>query len=285
MCRLLSCRACRPFWTRLGDRVAHGAHRRAGRDQALAQPAQKHGRLTVSTLWGELAWQLGKEVAYERVKEADRSGTQPARSVGRAASRPRPLRHPDGRAGGLRAPVRRGQVLRRGTYDSNLSFVQALTEVSRRCRTPCCSPRCPSPTRRRVASGRQRAPYPGALLRAHPGVVEAVASEEAFEIVRRRLFTDISERRAAEAVCRAFADYYVANAADVPTRPRRAATTTGCSRPTRSTPRSRPALRGLVHADNFQRTRGVLKLMAKVIHRLWKTATRPADHAGQPAAV
>uniref|UniRef100_E6QQ11 Uncharacterized protein n=1 Tax=mine drainage metagenome TaxID=410659 RepID=E6QQ11_9ZZZZ len=72
-------------------------------------------------------------------------------------------------------------------------------------------------------------------------------------------------------MCRAFADYYIANSDDFP----------------RETQESRYFDR-LMHAypihpevfnrlyedwsslDNFQRTRGVLKLMAKVIHRLWK---------------
>jgi len=101
--------------------------------------------------------------------------------------------------------------------------------------------------------------------------VEAVATEEAFEIVRRRLFASINDKLAMESVCRAFADFYTANRDDFP----------------QETQGSRYFER-LVHAypihpevfdrlyedwstlDNFQRTRGVLKLMAKVIHRLWK---------------
>ena len=36
--------------------------------------------------------------------------------------------------------------------------------------------------------------------------------------------------------------------------------------------------------DGFQRTRGVLKLMAKVIYRLWKDDNRPTHHAGRLTA-
>ncbi|MBQ5459193.1 MAG: ATP-binding protein, partial [Rhodocyclaceae bacterium] len=80
---------------------------------------------------------------------------------------------------------------------------------------------------------------------------------------------------AMETVCRAFADFYTANGADFP----------------QETQESR-YLERLISAypihpevfdrlyedwsslDNFQRTRGVLKLMAKVIHRLWKDNDR-----------
>src|SRR5438874_1616268 len=42
---------------------------------------QKRGRITVHTLWGELVWQLGKEDAYARIKEADTSGTSPGKEA------------------------------------------------------------------------------------------------------------------------------------------------------------------------------------------------------------
>jgi len=98
-----------------------------------------------------------------------------------------------------------------------------------------------------------------------------MATEEAFEIVRRRLFSSINDRLAAESVCRAFADFYAANSGDFP----------------HETLESQYYGR-LIHAypihpeifdrlfedwsslDSFQRTRGVLKLMARVIYRLWK---------------
>ena len=42
---------------------------------------QQRGRITVHTLWGELAWQLGKEDAYARIKGADTSGTSPGKEA------------------------------------------------------------------------------------------------------------------------------------------------------------------------------------------------------------
>lgn len=124
-------------------------------------------------------------------------------------------------------------------------------------------------------AGSQRGVKALASLSHYFGRIQAlwkpVGTEEAFEIVRRRLFTTVGDKLAADTVCRAFADFYVGNKDVLP----------------RETQESRYFER-LVHAypihpevfdrlyddwstpDNFQRTRGVLKLMAKVIHWLWK---------------
>ena len=51
-----------------------------GTDLAPGQP-RKHGKHTINTLWGELAWQLGGEEAFELVKEADANGTSPGKGT------------------------------------------------------------------------------------------------------------------------------------------------------------------------------------------------------------
>ncbi len=43
--------------------------------------AWKHGRQTIKTLWGELAWQLGGSEGYALVKEADTTGTSPGKDL------------------------------------------------------------------------------------------------------------------------------------------------------------------------------------------------------------
>src|SRR5687767_10003271 len=45
-----------------------------GNAHAPGQP-WKHGKQSICTLWGELAWQLGAEDAFTLVKEADATGT------------------------------------------------------------------------------------------------------------------------------------------------------------------------------------------------------------------
>ena len=81
----------------------------------------------------------------------------------------------------------------------------------------------------------------------------------------------VRDTKNAEAVCRAFADYYAANASEFPQETQEARY---FDRMLRAYPIHPEVFDRLYEdwssLDNFQRTRGVLKLMAKVIHRLWK---------------
>ena len=98
-----------------------------------------------------------------------------------------------------------------------------------------------------------------------------MATEEAFEIVRRRLFEPIKDLKARDAVCRAFADAYVAEGAKLPSETQEGRY---YDRLTQAYPIHPEVFDRLYEdwttIDGFQRTRGVLKLMAKVISRLWK---------------
>ncbi len=236
------------------------------------QPVVRDGQ-AIHTLWGDLAWQLGKAEGYALVADADASGTSPGKAVletliGRYA--PCVILIDE-----LVAYVRQfeeSKTLTGGSFDSNLSFVQALTEALKAVPTAVLLASLPESDKE---AGSQRGVKALAALSHYFGRIQAlwkpVGTEEAFEIVRRRLFSSINDKLAAESVCRAFADYYTANSEDFP----------------RETQESRYFDR-LMHAypihpevfdrlyedwsslDNFQRTRGVLKLMAKVIHRLWQ---------------
>jgi predicted AAA+ superfamily ATPase len=121
-----------------------------------------------------------------------------------------------------------GKALTGGTFDSNLSFVQALTEALKAVPTAVLLASLPESDKE---AGSQRGvkalACAVALLRPHSGAVEAGGTEEAFEIVRRRLFTSINDKLAAESVCRAFADYYTANSDDFPHETQESRTSTG----------------------------------------------------------
>ena len=242
------------------------------------QPVVRDGQ-AIRTLWGDLAWQLGGADGYALVADADASGTSPGKATLEtllARYAPCVILIDE-----LVAYVRQfeeGKALTGGTFDSNLSFLQALTEALKAVPTAVLLASLPESDKE---AGSQRGVKALAALSHYFGRVQAlwkpVATEEAFEIVRRRLFARIDDRLAAEVVCRAFADFYTANRDDFP----------------QETQESHYFER-LVHAypihpevfdrlyedwstlDNFQRTRGVLKLMAKVIHRLWKDGNNDA---------
>lgn len=232
-----------------------------------------HGSVTVHTLWGDLAYQLGGAEGYALVADADVSGTSPGKAVLETLlSRFAPCVILIDELVAYIRQFEEGKALTGGTFDSNLSFVQALTEALKAVPNAVLLASLPESDKE---AGSQRGVKALASLAHYFGRVQAlwkpVATEEAFEIVRRRLFSQISDRLAAESVCRAFADYYVANKDDLP---RETQEGRYFDRLVQAYPIHPEVFDRLYEdwssLDNFQRTRGVLKLMAKVIHRLWK---------------
>ena len=235
--------------------------------------ARKRDKQSVRTLWGELAWQLGREAGYDLVKEADTTGTSPGKEILAqllAAHAPCVILM-DELVGYIRQ-FEEGKSYVGGTYDSNLSFVQALTEALKAVPSAVLLASLPESDKE---AGGQRGINALHTLEHYFARVQAlwkpVGAEEAFEIVRRRLFTNINDRSAAESVCRAFADFYIAQSADFPHETQESRY---YERLMNAYP-IHPEVFDRLYEDwsslsNFQRTRGVLKLMAKVVHRLWK---------------
>jgi predicted AAA+ superfamily ATPase len=243
-----------------------------GTARAPGQP-WKHGRTTVKTLWGELAWQLGGGDGFAMVKEADANGTSPGKEVLRdllAAYAPCVVLMDE-----LVAYIRQfpeGQALSGGTFDSNLSFVQALTEAVKLVPAAVVLASLPESV---VEAGGSRGLATLQALEKTFGRVQAlwkpVATEEAFEIVRRRLFEPARDLKGRDAVCRAFADTYVAEGAKLPSETQEGRYYDRLCRAYPIHPEVFDRLyEDWTTIDGFQRTRGVLKLMAKVISRLWK---------------
>ena len=240
----------------------------------LASKPRIHGKMTVKTIWGELAWQLGGEAAFAKLMEADRDGTAPGKTVladiiGGSA----PCIILMDELVRYVSQFEEGKTLSGGTYDTQLSFIQSLTEALKAVPNAILLASLPFSDRE---AGSQQGVKALRALEHYFGRVQAlwkpVATEEAFEIVRRRLFANVPDRLAADEVCRAYADYYASNAGDFPPE-----TQDGnyFERLKHAYPIHPEVFDRLYEdwssLDNFQRTRGVLKLMAKVIHRLWTT--------------
>ena len=243
-----------------------------GTAHAPGQP-WKRGKQVIKTLWGELAWQLGGSEAFALVNEADATGTSPGKDVLvelLSAYAPCVVLIDE-----LVAYVRQfeeGKQFTGGTYDSNLSFVQALTEAVKLVPTAIVLASLPESE---VEAGSQRGVAALRALEKTFGRIQAlwkpVATEEAFEIVRRRLFEPVRDGKTRDAVCRAFADAYIAEGAKLPTETQEGRY---YDRLVQAYPIHPEVFDRLYEdwttIDGFQRTRGVLKLMAKVIYRLWK---------------
>jgi predicted AAA+ superfamily ATPase len=243
-----------------------------GTNLSPGQPWQQ-GKQTVKTLWGELAWQLGGDEGFALLKEADDNGTSPGKDVLKTLlERYSPCVVLIDELVAYIRQFPETQQISGGSYDTNLSFVQSLTEATKLVPNAILLASLPESE---IEAGSQRGVTALKAMEKTFGRVQAlwrpVATEEAFEIVRRRLFEPVVDVAAREAVCRSFAQTYVEEGAKLPGETQEA-----------------HYFDRLVHAypihpevfdrlyedwttlDGFQRTRGVLKLMAKVIYRLWK---------------
>ena len=164
--------------------------------------------VSVRTIWGELAWQLGGKAAYEQVRGADESGTSPGKDVlEQLLKQYAPVAILVDELVRYVAQFEEGKSLTGGTFDSNLSFVQALTEGLKGVPNAIMLASLPESDRE---AGSQRGVKALQSLSHYFARVQAlwkpVSTEEAFEIVRRRLFGSVRDTKNAESglscVCR-----------------------------------------------------------------------------------
>jgi len=242
-----------------------------GTAHAPGQP-WKYGKQTIRTLWGELAWQLGQAEGFALVQESDANGTSPGKDVlCTLLTRFAPcVVLLDELVVYIRQFVE-SQPLSGGTYDSNLSFIQSLTEAAKFVPNAVVLASLPESNQAGGPRGVAALAALEAIFNRVQALWKTVAPEEAFEIVRRRLFEQIRDAKARDQVCRAFADAYVAEGAKLPQETQESRY---FDRMMQSYPIHPEVFAQLYEEwttiDGFQRTRGVLKLMAKVIYRLWQ---------------
>jgi hypothetical protein len=236
-----------------------------------------HGKHKVKTLWGELAFQLGDEEGYALVAASDKDGTSPGKAVlGQLFESFGPAIVLMDEVVAYLRQFEKGKSYSGGTYNSVLSFLQALTEAATSVPNAMLLASLPES---RLEVGDEHGQQVLETLQKLFGRVEAVwkpvAREEAYEIVRRRLFKPIVDAAARDAVCRAFADVYKENADKLPpeTREARYEDRLRASYPIH------PEVFDRLYEDwsslpKFQRTRGVLRLMARLVHALWREDNR-----------
>jgi len=246
-------------------------------------PAKRYPKgdgTVVSTLWGELAHQLLGKQGYALVAEADQAGVNPGSDALRQLF-------------DLAAPclvlidewiafVRQlygVNGLPAGSFDANLTFAQSLTEAARAVPHTLVVASLPASDIEIGGEGGKEALN---RLRNTFARLESswrpASAEEGYEIVRRRLFQPIGDPSLfpqRDAVVRAYMDLYRANPGEFPSEVREA----DYERRLLSAYPIHPELFDRLFndwgtLDKFQRTRGVLRLMAAVIHTLWERQDR-----------
>ena len=238
-----------------------------------ATPHVKDDGTEVHTLWGDLAWQLGGKQGYALVADADRKGVSPGsdtlatllRQFGPA------LVLVDEWVGFLRN-LHDVDGLPAGSFGANLTFAQGLTEAANRTGNALVVVTLP------VSQIELGGPAGEEALEGLRKVVSRMAvawkpasAEEGFEIVRRRLFQPISDFAARDAVCLAFARMYREAKGEFPS----ACASADYERRLKAAYPIHPELFDRLYEDwspleRFQQTRGVLRLMAALIHELWE---------------
>ncbi len=232
-------------------------------------------RPTLNTLWGELAWQLGGAEGYELVRRADETATNPGDTLTQLFNRYAPCLILIDEWVSYARQLHEQSDLAGGSFDTQFTFAQTLSESAKNAQNTLLVVSIPSSD---IEIGGDRGKEALDRLKNAIGRVESpwrpASAEESFEIVRRRLLetiTDPSLFVQRDAVVKAFADMYRTQSQEFPSECKES----DYERRMRNAYPIHPELFDRLYTDwstldKFQRTRGVLRLMAKVIHSLWE---------------
>ncbi|MBV9281297.1 MAG: DUF499 domain-containing protein [Chloroflexi bacterium] len=240
-----------------------------------AQPRLKGDGAEVRTLWGELAWQLLGREGYAIVAEADRRGVNPGSdALGALFERAAPCLILIDEWVAYMRQLYHAPSLPAGSFEANLTFAQSLTEAARAAPRTLVVASLPSSDIEiggpagREALDRLRNTFARVAETWRPA-----STEEGFEIVRRRLFQPMERENypARDATVKAFSTLYRAQQGEFPGPTREAE----YERRMKAAYPIHPELFDRLYndwsaLDKFQRTRGVLRLMAATIHALWE---------------
>src|SRR3984885_7422829 len=249
-------------------------------------PVKKSDGTVVRTLWGELAWQLGGKKAFERVRADDEKATSPGDVLRELFNEYGPCLILIDEWVAYARQLHDQSDLIAGGFETQFTFAQVLTEsakLTKNCLLVISLPASdtagsPHTQANDVEVGGQRGREALDRLRNVVGRVESswrpASAEEGFEIVRRRLFeplADPTQFKDRDVVARAFADFYRSQHQEFPPECR----DSDYEKRIKAAYPIHPEIFDRLYTDwstlvKFQRTRGVLRLMAAVIHSLWE---------------
>ena len=248
-----------------------------GTHLSVGETSTKPDGTEIRTLWGEMAWQLGKKEGYALVEDSDKKSTSPGATVlSELFQKFSPcLVLIDEWVAYSRQTVDHHD-LPSGSFEAQATFAQALTEAAKSAPQTLVVASIPTSA---IEIGGKNGEYALSTLK---NIFERLgtpwrpaSADEGFEIVRRRLFEPITDKdnfAGRDAVIDSFARMYQENKSDF---------TPGCGE---ASYRRKIEAAYPIHPDvfdqlygewstldKFQRTRGVLRLLAKAIHRLWES--------------
>ncbi len=249
-------------------------------------PQSVGGGIRLHTLWGRLAYQLGGKDGYDIVRADDLAGTSPGAALTTLFERFGPavvlidewVAYARQLRDGSDDDGPGGERLAGGDFDTQFTFAQALTEAAAAVPNVVVLISIPaSDVEVGGPKGRTALEKLKNVVARKAAQWQPASPDESFEIVRRRLFDPIpaEKARVRDGVIRAFCDMYRDQGDRFPA---------GVGE---GEYRRRMELCYPIHPelfdrlfddwsalDKFQRTRGVLRLMALAISQLWQRDDR-----------
>ena len=274
------------------DALPNGVRRVAlvGNQMEPAKTDTTDGRPGIRTIWGELAWQLGGQEAYEIVADADRASTNPGASLRELFALYSPAVILIDEWVAYARQLVNSSGLPAGDFDTQFTFAQTLTEAAKATKGIQVVISIPASYDNRPDSSTSGddvndeevgGEYGREALNRLKSIVGRTADhwlpanpQESFEIVRRRIFAapDGATLAKISSIAKSLVEYYRRHSTEFPSE---ALEPAYIDRIKASYP-IHPELFDRLYEDwstlhRFQRTRGVLRMMNRIVGTLWRS--------------
>ena len=229
--------------------------------------------ITIRTIWGEIAYQLGGIEAYNIVKQNDENLSAPKGLFKQVLAKCTPALILIDELADYCVSASAITVGKSSLTDQTISFMQEFTEAV--AATEHCVAIITLPASvQEVANSPEAAAILSSLQSRVSRVgadTQPVAEDEIYEVIRRRLFENIGDAAHIETVANKYVELYAQHKTEVPSN---ASKNEYKQKIIKSYP-FHPELVDIFKIkwasnNNFQRTRGVLRLLAAVVSDLWK---------------
>lgn len=227
----------------------------------------------IQTVWGELAYQLGGKPAYEIVQANDENRTAPKGLFKQVLEKTQPALILMDELADYCVSAAGVTVGNSTLSDQTISFVQELSEAI--ATTDRCVLVASLPQSEAEMTNSQHTSQILTSLSARLGRVGAdtkpVAEDEIFEVIRYRLFEDLGNEQHKESAISAYMNLYQSLISEIPDH----AQTMEYKEKLRKSYPFHPELIDMFRVrwasnHDFQRTRGVLRLLASIVADLWQ---------------